>query len=378
LSDRKAIDLSSPSQASGAHSLAEILSQPQFWNGSLEVLRREDSLVDIRHPFRFATEWLFIGCGSSYYVALAAAASWTMITGMRARAIPASELLLFPDLVLPGSAEVAAVVISRSGRTSEALRAAQLLEQEKNVRTLAVTSTMGQPLERIATATLPFLACDEQSTVMTRSFTSMLIGLQYLAACHAEDATLVNSLAKLPALAVRAMDALPQQIREFVAARQFADYVCLGQGPYYGLACETALKVTEMSVSYAQSFHTLEFRHGPKSIVGPETLVVFLLSERGYDAECDVLQEIKRLGGTTLTITNRADERARAASDLLFEFDFELPELARLAPHVFAGQFAGLYTGLKKGLDPDNPRNLSRVVLLDPEESSEPSETAPA
>ncbi len=378
MSDRKAIDLSSPSQASGAHSLAEILSQPQFWNGSLEVLRREESLADIRHPFRFATEWLFIGCGSSYYVALAAAASWTMITGMRARAIPASELLLFPDLVLPGSAEVAAVVISRSGRTSEALRAAQLLEQEKNVRTLAVTSTMGQPLERIATATLPFLACDEQSTVMTRSFTSMLIGLQYLAACHAEDATLVNSLAKLPALAVRAMDALPQQIREFVAARQFADYVCLGQGPYYGLACETALKVTEMSVSYAQSFHTLEFRHGPKSIVGPETLVVFLLSERGYDAECDVLQEIKRLGGTTLTITNRADERARAASDLLFEFDFELPELARLAPHVFAGQFAGLYTGLKKGLDPDNPRNLSRVVLLDPEESSEPSETAPA
>ncbi len=378
MSDRKAIDLSSPSQASGAHSLAEILSQPQFWSGSLEVLRREESLVDIRHPFRFATEWLFVGCGSSYYVALAAAASWTMITGMRARAIPASELLLFPDLVLPGSVEVAAVVISRSGRTSEALRAAQLLEQEKNVRTLAVTSTMDQPLERIATATLPFLACDEQSTVMTRSFTSMLIGLQYLAACHAEDAALANSLGKLPVLAAKAMDGLPRQIRDFVASRQFADYVCLGQGPYYGLACETALKVTEMSVSYAQSFHTLEFRHGPKSIVGPETLVVFLLSERGYDAECDVLQEIKRLGGTTLTITNRADERARAASDLLFEFDFELPELARLAPHVFAGQFAGLYTGLKKGLDPDNPRNLSRVVLLDPEESSEPSETAPA
>ena len=29
------------------------------------------------------------------------------------------------------------------------------------------------------------------------------------------------------------------------------------------------------------------------------------------------------------------------------------------------GQIAGLYTGLNKGLDPDNPRNLSRVVILD-------------
>ena len=378
MSNSKPMNLSSASPAAGAHSLAEILSQPEFWSGSLEVLQREDLLADLRHSFRFATEWVFIGCGSSYYIALAAAASWTMITGMRARALPASELLLFPDLVLPGSAEVAAVVISRSGRTSEAVRAAELLEREKNIRTLAVTGTAGQPLQQIASATLPFLACDEESTVMTRSFTSMLIGLQHLAAWYAEDRALMNSLGKLPALAAQAINGVQQQIRDLVASRQFADYVCLGQGPYFGLACETALKITEMSVSYAQSFHTLEFRHGPKSIVAPETLVIFLMSERGYDAEREVLREIKRLGGTTLVVTNRAEDRVRATSDLLVEFDFDLPELARLAPHVFAGQFAGLYTGLKKGLDPDNPRNLSRVVILDPEESSEPSETAPA
>jgi glucosamine--fructose-6-phosphate aminotransferase (isomerizing) len=376
LSDAKGVDSSVPS-IPGAHSRAEILSQPEFWGRSLEALQRHESLADIRHPFRFATEWLFIGCGSSYYIALAAAASWRIITGMRARAVPASELLLFPDLVLADPTEVAAVVISRSGRTSEALQAARLLEQEKDIRTLAVTSTADQPLEQIATATLPFLACDEQSTVMTRSFTSMLLGLQYLAACHVEDRAFASALVSLPGSASNAMGGLHQQIREFVAARQFADYVCLGQGPFYGLACETALKVTEMSVSYAQSFHTLEFRHGPKSIVSPETLVIFLLSESGYDAECDVLQEIKRLGGTTLAIANRADERVRAASDLLVEFNFELPELARLAPYVFAGQFAGLYTGLKKGLDPDNPRNLSRVVILGPEESAERSEHAP-
>jgi len=360
----------------GAHSLAEILSQPQFWSRCLEALEREGALADIRQPFRAATEWLFIGCGSSYYIAQAAAASWSAITRMRARAIPASELLLFPELVLAGAGEIAAVVISRSGRTSEAVRAAQLLEREKNIRTLAVTGTPDQPLEQIATATLPLLPCDEQSTVMTRSFTSMLLGLQYLAACQADDRTLATALGKLPAMAGRVMSSLHPRVREFVGTRQFADYVCLGQGAFYGLACETALKITEMSVSYAQSFHTLEFRHGPKSIVGPETLVIFLLSEQGYNAECDVLQEMKGLGGTTLAIANRVDERARNASDLLVELDFELPESARLAPYIFAGQLAGLYTGLKKGLDPDNPRHLSRVVVLDEEQSPELSEQA--
>lgn len=349
----------------GAHSLAEILSQPEFWRRCLEGLGREGSLAEIRQPFRSADEWLFIGCGSSYYIALSAAASWSRITGMRARAIAASELLLFPEIVLAGSENVAAVVISRSGQTSEAVRAAQLLEREKNIRVLAVTGTPHQPLEQTATATLPLLPCDEQSTVMTRSFTSMLLGLQYLAACQADDAMLLKSFGKLPELAQSALTGLHLRVRDFVGARQFADYVCLGQGPLYGLACEAALKVTEMSVSYAQSFHTLEFRHGPKAIVGPETLILFLLSEQGYDAECEVLQEIKGLGGTTLAVTNRAEPRARAASDLLIELEVDLPEMARLAPHIFAGQLIGLYTGLKKGLDPDNPRNLSRVVVLD-------------
>ena len=311
---------------------------------------------------------MFVGCGSSYYIALSAAAAWSSITGMRARAIPASELLLFPDIVLAGSENLAAVVISRSGRTSEAVRAAQLLERREEHSRSGRTGTPDQPLEQTATATLPLLPCDEQSTVMTRSFTSMLIGLQYLAACEANNSALLNWFSKLPGLAQKAMDSSASASpRLHCRSRQFADYVCLGQGPLYGLACETALKVNEMSVSYAQNFHTLEFRHGPKSIVGPETLVIFLLSEQGYDAECEVLQEIKGLGGTTLTVTNRADKRARAASDLLVEFDFELPELVRLAPYVFAGQLTGLYTGLKKGLDPDNPRHLSRVVVLDEE-----------
>ena len=369
LSDQEKTGPSTTAGVPGADSLAEILSQPQFWGRCLEELEREGSLAHIRQPFRSASQWLFIGCGSSYYVALAAAAAWSRITGIRARAIPASELLLFPDLVLADAEDLAAVVISRSGSTSEAVQAARLLEREKNIRVLAVTGTPDQPLEQIATATLPLLACDEQSTVMTRSFTSMLLGLQYLAACQADDSSLRQSLGKLPGLTQPAMDSLHPRVRDFVGARQFADYVCLGQGPFFGLACETALKITEMSVSYAQCFHTLEFRHGPKSIVGPETLIIFLLSEQGYDAECDVLQEIKGLGGTTLAVANRADKRARAASDLLVEFDLDLPEVARLAPYVFAGQLTGLYTGLRKGLDPDHPRNLSRVVMLDEEKA---------
>jgi len=350
--------------APGAHSLDEILSQPRCWSTCLKDLPPSLSAQNVRKTFGSAREWLFVGCGSSYYIALAAASSWSAITGLRARALPASELLLFPGLVLAGSSEASAVVISRSGSTSEAVRAAELLERQKNIRTLGVTCTAGQPLQEIATSTLALLAAHEESTVMTRSFTSMLLALQYTAASMAENHEFTQCLLQLVNQAEPVLNALHPRIRELANSRQFAGFIGLGQGPLYGLACECALKLAEMSISMVQSYHTLEFRHGPKSVVSPEMLAIFLISQSGYEAERAVLEETKAMGGTTVAVVNQADDRVRAAADLLIEFRFDLPEFARLAPYVFVGQLMGLYTGLKKGLDPDHPRNLSRVVVL--------------
>ncbi|HZR57519.1 MAG TPA: SIS domain-containing protein [Terriglobales bacterium] len=347
----------------GAHSLAEILSQPECWQACIDDLRASKKLEQVNQQFAGATEWLFIGCGSSYYVALSAAATMSALTGLRARAIPASEILLYPDQVLSSAINCVPVLISRSGRTSEVLNAAELLKS-RGVPTLAISCAPGQPLEELATNTILLPSADEQSTVMTRSFSSMLLTLQSLAATIAGDSDFLNSVSKLPTAAAPNMKQLPGIIHDFVAAQEFADYVYLGQGPFYGLTCEGALKVTEMSVSYAQAFHTLEFRHGPKSIVGPETLLVFMLSEAGYQAECEVLEEMKSLGGTTVAIVNKSDKRIRAASDLVVELNLDVPELARLAVYLSTGQLIGLYSGLKKGLDPDSPRNLTRAVVL--------------
>jgi len=125
------------------------------------------------------------------------------------------------------------------------------------------------------------------------------------------------------------------------------------------------LKVKEMSCSYAQSFHTLEFRHGPKAIVGPEALVTFFLSGSGFDAEVALLEEIKELGGTTLAIANSANSAVRKYADYLIELALVVPESVQAAAAVVPGQLLGFHTGIHKGYDPDQPRHLTRVVMLD-------------
>jgi glutamine---fructose-6-phosphate transaminase (isomerizing) len=352
----------------GTYTEAEILSEPRCWGECLQALRQSRDVDQFLQLTSSRRDWLFVGCGSSYYLAQAAASSWTALTGLAARAIPASELLLFPKL-LSGSGVISQIVlISRSGHTSEILKAAEYLKS-KGTPGVAISCTPGQPIQALASATVCLAPADERSMVMTRSFTSMLIALQFLAAKLAGNGAFLEQLEKMARSAQPALDSIVPRIRDFVEGHQFADYVYLGQGPYYGLACECALKVTEMSCSYAQSFHTLEFRHGPKSIVGPETLVAFLMSESGYKPERDLVEEVKRLGGTTLVVATQTDEIIQKASDIVINLGLAdhsgaTSEYLGLPAYVLPGQLIGLYTGLKKGLDPDQPRNLSRAVIL--------------
>ena len=211
----------------GRHTETEILSQPQCWRECFQALDEKDEFGRIAKQFPAQSDWLFIGCGTSYYIALAAAASWTRITGLRARAVPASDLILYPELLLPGDSRCQPVLISRSGHTSEVLKAAEFLELKENIRTLAISCATHQPLEEISTTNLYMLPADEQSTVMTRSFTSMLLGLQALAAAYAGQADFAESLRQLPGQAQKALDPLPSRIQQFVQANDFADYVFL-------------------------------------------------------------------------------------------------------------------------------------------------------
>jgi glucosamine--fructose-6-phosphate aminotransferase (isomerizing) len=349
----------------GQHTLSEIFSQPRCWSTCLEKLATSAELRAATQLARPAAEWIFVGCGTSYYLAQAAASTFNYLK-LPARAVPASDLLMYPALTLHSGRDYIPVVISRSGRTSEAIRAAQMLEKPHNLRSIAITCADGQPLEAACSVTLKLLDADEQSTVMTRSFTSMLLGLQYFAATVSGNDAFRCALIGLPQQVGPLLKDIPERLRLFVESRTFSDFVFLAQGPLSGIASECALKVTESSCSYAQVFHSLEFRHGPKSIAGPETLITFLMSETSYDAEVELLEEMNALGAATMVIANRVESRAQCACDFAVELGLQSPEYARIAAFAIWGQLYGVYYGLKKGLNPDSPKNLTRVVELKP------------
>jgi glutamine---fructose-6-phosphate transaminase (isomerizing) len=355
-----------PSRVAGQHTLQEILSQPGTWLETARQFSNDVQLVKIYQSFSSQEPWLFVACGSSYYLSQTIAAQWTKLFPAPCTAVPGSEFLFAPDEILKRTAARQAVLLSRSGKTTEVLRAAELLITKNSIRTLGVTCNAHSALEELCTETLKLPWADEKSMVMTRSFTSILLLFESMGAKFAGDAGLASALDGLPEKTARWLDANVDKIRALGKKGRFADFVFLGQGAHYWLAQEAALKMTEMSSSYAQAYHTLEFRHGPKSIASRETLVTFLLSDAALEEELPLISELKKLGAATLVVANRATQELRRNSDLLIELGLDEPEYARMAMTAIPAQILGLAVGLRKGLNPDTPKNLTRAVVLGP------------
>jgi glutamine---fructose-6-phosphate transaminase (isomerizing) len=353
------------SRGAGQQTNQEILSQPATWLETARQFEHNGKVPEIFEKFSAKEPWLFVACGSSYYLSRTIAAQWAKLFQARCTAVPASELLFAPHELMQRTEARQVMLVSRSGKTTEVLRAGEWLKANAAVRTLGVTCSQSSALEETCTHILKMPWADEKSMVMTRSFTSILLLFERLGAKFAGDAGLASALEGMPEKTAAWLAANADKIRAFGAKRRFADFVFLGQGAHYWLAQEAALKLTEMSSSYAQAYHTLEFRHGPKSIASKDTLITFLLSEAAAEEESSLVGELRKLGAATLVVANRATPALRRDSDLLIELGLDEPEYARLAITSIPAQLLGLAVGLRKGLNPDVPRNLTRAVVLD-------------
>jgi len=343
---------------SGKHTFSEILSQPQAWAAALqhagEAYKDWRSLLgDSRRPL------IFLGCGSTHYLAGSMAALFRRLTTHPTIAFPGGEFLYRREDFLgkraDGSDRAVMIVVSRSGETSESVRAAQEYRAEGG-KILAVTTRPGSALTTVADETLLLPEAQEESVAQTRSFSSMFVGLNALAALLGEHSTLWQSMQALPQAGEQLLQryaSLAKQVGEDLSLERF---YFLGSGWQYGLASEASLKMKEISLSHSEPFYFLEFRHGPMSMVNEHTLIFGLLSETAPAAEQKVLQDMQALGARPVSV---GKEPAQVA------FDAHLPGEGGGALYLPILQLIAYHRALAKGLDPDRPHNLQAVITLD-------------
>lgn len=347
----------------GESTHAEILSQPSAWASTLDAFKAQAGAVRALLDSQRFERVIFTGCGSTYYLSMTAAALFQSLTGIPAQARPASEVVLFPDLVLAPKAKTLLVAVSRSGTTTETVEAARLFRARMGSPIITITCYGDSTLAQAADLVLAADSAQEESVAQTRSFTSMLVMAQALAALAARID--YNPLAQLPSICQRLLTDyhdLAQQLGENMGIDQF---FFLGSGLLYGTACEAMLKMKEMSLSHSEAFHILEFRHGPMSMVTDQTLVTGLVSEGVASHEIRVLDEMHARGAYMLTLIDDHTVVNAGKRRGVVRLQSTLPVWARPVLYVPVLQLLAYYHAMAKGQNPDRPANLEAVVSLD-------------
>ena len=340
----------------------EIIDQPQAWQATLDEIQSKASQLQELIRAHKITDVLFTGCGSPYYLALMAAAMCRSLTGLRSEAHPSSSVWLFPEMTVHKGGNTLIIAISRSGETTEILKAVEQAHAITGGNSIAVTCYPESTLVGATTFSMIAQNAQEIGLAQTRSFTSMLIATQAIIFALA-DRPLSSRFLELPALGRALIDRyryLAQQIGQDTSLNQF---FFLGSEPYYGLACEAMLKMKEMTLSTAEPYHFMEFRHGPMAMINSGTLIVGLISEAALSHEIAVLSEMRERGARVLAITPIPLDASVA--DYQVVLPDGLTDMERAPLYLPALHVLDYCRTLLKGLNPDKPHSLNAVVNLD-------------
>jgi glucosamine--fructose-6-phosphate aminotransferase (isomerizing) len=333
----------------------EIISQPKAWQGALlAVSNGKEAIQEIWNTTDF-TDIIFTGCGSTYYLSLAAASIFQHMTGYVARAIPGGELFMYPDTALSQRGDTLLVAISRSGTTSETIAAVKNFREKERGRVIVITNYKDTPLAALGDLAFVIPEGQEQSVAQTRSFASMYVASTALAAEIAGLEDLQEAMSGLIACGEGLIQTYEPLAREIGGNMNLDRFYFLGSGPRYGIACEASLKMKEMTLTHCEPFHFMEFRHGPMSLVSETSLITGLLSDKNRHHEQAVLDDMVNLGGQILSL---------GESGTSVSFNSDLPESIRNILYLPILQFMAYYRSIAKGLNPDQPHNLTAVVKL--------------
>jgi glucosamine--fructose-6-phosphate aminotransferase (isomerizing) len=328
----------------GAQFEAEIREQPAVL-ARLAVSRAAKQLeaaIGEREP-------IFIGSGSSLFVAQLATLAWRRL-GRRAEAIAASEARFQAG----AHRGCCAVALSQSGRTADVLDALDALGP---ARTIALTNDLTSPLAKRADVTIDINAGPETAVPASKSVTAMAAVVLWTAARAVDgDGPQAAALERAAAEMSTWFEGVAFAEMDGAAAllEPAQSIVVIGAGYGVPIAAEIALKIKEASYRHAEGFGAGEFRHGSTAI---------LEGSRGMVGIVDAASRASV--GAVIDVAREAQAIVAVLGEGLPDVPaFGPPGAGRFAPlaWIAGGQLLALALARRAGIDSDTPRGLRKFL----------------
>lgn len=369
-------------QRKARHTLGEIRQQPDTWRKTwVQIRENKKALEDFLAPVLSQSDFdlIFTGAGTSEFVGNTLFRALARKYGHRVKSYGTTDIVPAPECHLSREKPTLLVSFGRSGNSPESVGAVDAANVVcKNLWHLFITcNPEGELSKRGAGSDRCFVLnltpeTNDQAFAMTSSFTNM-----YLAAYLAFHLDRLDALEEKLAAVHKGAEAFLtdgwRSAAHIVEAFPFQRIVYLGTAELKGVAQESALKMLELTAGQVVTMHDspMGFRHGPKSVIDNDTLVVLYVSDDPYlrKYELDLLKEVgsQRKKNQVAVVCNTPCAEAEAWADHLVTIGTgEGQDNALLAlEYVLFAQTMGVLKSLALDITPDNPcptGEVNRVV----------------
>ena len=305
--------------------------------------------------------FVFLGCGSSFMLAKGAAALFQSFPDTAACAIPAGDYIVNPLFWREAARGSIIVTLSRSGRTTEMVRAVKTMKETLGSPVISLSMEGNNDITPMSDLDLIMDWCYDHSVCQTRTVTNLYAATLLLAAAYSGDEALACAVRTACESNADFM-AENRPALERLAALPWDNVVVLADGPISGIAEEGALAFTEISMLTGRYFHLLDYRHGPIVISGAKTLTLMLLAPTDEMLQGPMVNDVMKHGGPVITVSQDAGNPYGATEHI------RIKGLCSFAawgiPFVYLAQMLALMKAMVLGGNPDAPAGLDPYITL--------------
>ncbi|KAK9321468.1 hypothetical protein V1517DRAFT_173529 [Lipomyces orientalis] len=375
--------------------LKEIFEQPEsivntmrgrvnFENRTVKLGGLSNYIGAIRRSRRI----VMIACGTSYHSCLATRDLFEELTDIPISVEIASYFL---DRRPPLFRDDTCIFVSQSGETADTILALKYCI-ERGAMCVGVVNAVGSGISRQTLCGVHINAGPEIGVASTKAYTSQYITLVMIALSLSEDRLskqsrrneIIDGLGKISA-----------QLQEVLGLNDRIQAVCetlvdkpkmliLGRGYQYATALEGALKIKEISYILAEGILTGELKHGPLALVDEDMPIIMIATkDKLFDKIINGIGQVTARSGKPIFIASQngptlvegnkkenglAEMKAELQSAETSYVRFEVPETVDCLQgllNIVILQIFGYWLAVKKGYNPDHPRNLAKAVTTE-------------
>jgi glucosamine--fructose-6-phosphate aminotransferase (isomerizing) len=336
-----------------------LLSNEQVKLGGLE--ESKDILINIDNL-------IILGCGTSYYAGMIGSHYFKDLCNFNI--VHVFDGAEFSEQDIPKYGKTALLLLSQSGETKDLHRCIDI-GKKHNLFLIGVINVVDSMIAREVDCGCYLNAGREVAVASTKSFTSQVILLSLMSIWFAQSKNMNSEKRKKYITDLRLLhfdinkticicDDISHDILDIFEPNTSNSCFILGKGKSEAIAKEGALKIKELTYIHAEGYSTSSLKHGPFALLHNGFPVIMISPNNEYYVKNNnAYEEILSRHAKIIFITDY--QECDKINSIILPENKSYADLLCVIPL----QMLAYKLSIKRGINPDMPQNLAKVVTVE-------------